>query len=142
MRDSTVIRRFFESVPVNRFLGYRLVSCSSEGVELRMPPRAEYAQEGGVVQGGLLGALADTASAYAFVPGLADDEGLTGVEFKINFLRPARPQGGELVARGRVVRRGRRLGVAEVEVEQEGRAVARGTFTYLFHPRRAGGAGH
>ncbi len=100
-----------------------------------MPVREEFRQEGGVVQGGIVAAFADTASAYAFVPSLGENETMTGVEFKVSFLESASHDAGELEAVAYVVRRGRRLGVSEVRVSQSGREVLAGLFTYLFKKR-------
>lgn len=122
----------FGQVPANRWLGLRLVSCRPGGAEIAMPVRAEFLQEGGVVHGGIVGALADSCAAYGLVHSLNEGQTMTGVEFKLNFLRPAVLGKGDLVARCRVANRGRRLGVCEVEVAQDGRAVARGLFTFLF----------
>ena len=134
MRD---LKSFFAGVPVNRTLGFTLVSCGADGAELTMPVREEYLQETGFLQGGIVSAFADTAAAYALLPGLRKGYGMTGVEFKINFLRPALPGRGDLTARGKVVRQGRTIGVVQVEVEQEGRMTALATFTYLFFERSA-----
>ena len=57
---------------------------------------------------------------------------MTSIEFKLNFLSPARPGGERLTARALVVRRGRRVGVCDVEVVQGDKLVAKGLFTYLF----------
>jgi len=46
----------------------------------------------------------------------------------VNLLARARP--GRLVGRGRVLRRGRRLAVAEGEVTQDGELVAKATVTF------------
>ena len=43
--------------------------------------------------------------------------------------------GGTLVAVGKTLQRGRKLTVAEVDVSQGGRRVARGTFTYVTFDR-------
>ena len=129
------IQEFFDRIPVNAFLGFELVSCGDAGCALTMRGRDEFRQEGGVIQGGILAAFADTASAYAFVSSLAPEETMTGVEFKVNFLEPARLDGGALEATAKVVRRGRRLGVAKVTVTQANRPVATGLFTYLFGKR-------
>lgn len=130
------VRRLFSSVPVNGFLGFELLSCEEGSCLMSMLPREQYRQEGGVVQGGIVAAFADTASAYAFVSSLGESETMTGVEFKVNFLEPAVIDGGTLEAKADVVRRGRRLGIAEVTVSQGGRLVLTGLFTYLFKQRR------
>jgi acyl-coenzyme A thioesterase PaaI-like protein len=61
---------------------------------------------------------------------------MTSIEFKLNFLSPALGDGGTLTARSQVVRKGKKVGVCDVEVTQGERLVAKGLFTYLFYPRR------
>ena len=128
---------FYSRTPVNRHFQFRLISRSPESVTVSMEVLPDYLQEEGVVQGGIISAIADNAAVYAFVPDLGEEEGITSVEFKVNFLRPATGEGGTLEATSRVVHRGRRIGVCDVEVHQSGDLVAKGTFTYLF-VRRAG----
>lgn len=132
MRDPHAL---FARVPVNRTLGFTLVSCGGGQAVITMPVREEYLQETGFLQGGLVSAVADTAAAYALLPGLPQGRGMTGVEFKINFLRPTLPDRGDVTARAQVVRQGKTIGVCQVSVEQEGREVAVATFTYLFFER-------
>jgi uncharacterized protein (TIGR00369 family) len=122
----------FRSVPVNRWLGFRLLEHGPESARAAMPPRPEHLQETGVIQGGILTALADTTAVYALWPQLPPGTRMTSIELKLNFLRPALAGRGELTAGARVVQRGRKVGVCEVQVEQEGRPVALGLFTYLF----------
>ena len=130
------VKEFFAAIPVNRFLGFELILCEDGRCIMSMPVREEFRQEGGVVQGGIVAAFADTASAYAFVSSLSESETMTGVEFKVNFLEPAKIEAGQLEATATVVRRGRRLGVSEVRVVQGGKTILTGLFTYLFRRRR------
>ncbi len=123
----------FADVPLNRHLGFRLIARSVDEAVLAMDARPELVQEEGVIHGGVLAALADTAAVYTLIPGLAAGRTMTSVEFKVNFLRPALPDRGPVTARARVVQRGRRIGVCDVEVTQAGRPVARGLFTYLVY---------
>jgi uncharacterized protein (TIGR00369 family) len=125
----------FGEVPINRHMGSRLLACAGGRSEVAVPVFPHYRQEGGVVQGGIVSAAADTAAAYALLPGLPAGHTMLGIEFKINFLAPAKIDGGELQARGRAVRQGRKVGVAEVEVWQGERQVALGMFTFLILPR-------
>ena len=97
-----------------------------------MRVNADQIQETGVVHGGFLSALADTAAVYVFHPYLPDGESMASIEFKMNFLRPARVERGPLVARSTVLRRGRKVGVCDVEVTQASVVIAKGLFTYLF----------
>lgn len=124
----------FATTPVNRFLGSRLVERTGTRVEVRAPVSAESLQEYGIVQGGIVGALADTAAVYLIIPEAMDRGRVNGVEFKMNFLRPAIADGGELVAVATPVMIGKRIAVCAVDVTQGERHVARGTFTYLVAP--------
>jgi uncharacterized protein (TIGR00369 family) len=123
----------FSETPVNQFLGTTLVERTPEHVTLSMPVRQEMLQETGVVQGGLLSALADTAAVYLLIPEALDVNKVTSVEFKMNFLGPANPGQGDLLARSSIIKRGRRVAVFGVDVTQDDRAVAYGVFTYLLY---------
>ena len=122
----------FSQVSVNRFFGFRLLERSAGEAVLSMEIRQEHLQEGGVVHGGIVSALADTAAVYPFFPDLEGGRTMTSIEFKINFVRPVLPERGDLQARSRVIKRGRRIGLCDVEVTQSGVLVAKGSFTYLF----------
>jgi uncharacterized protein (TIGR00369 family) len=97
-----------------RHLGARLVSVAPGEVEIALPYSERVTQQQGGYHGGAMGALADIAGGYA---GLTMAEGgleVTTVEYKINFL--AAFKDGELRARGRVVRAGKRLIITTAEV--------------------------
>ena len=115
-------------------LGLELGARSDETAECRMAVRPDLIQETGVVQGGILSALADATAVYLCMPGLPDGDSLTSIEFKINFLRPGLPDGGPLVARAEAIRSGRRVKVCRSVVEQDGRALADALLTYLVVP--------
>ena len=51
-----------------------------------MPVRPEYLQGAGIMQGGLIVALADEAIAHAMMTQLNPEEDLTTIELKSNFL--------------------------------------------------------
>ena len=125
----------FDDVPSNRFLGFHLISRSTEGAFLSMEVRPDHLQEEGVLHGGLISAIADSAAVYAFYPDLEASRAMTSIEFKLNFLNPALPGKGVVIAQSKVLKRGRRVGVCEVEVTQSGKLIAKGIFTYLFYDR-------
>ncbi len=127
----------FAATPCNRFLGLQLVACSPERVELRLPVRAEFLQEEGVVQGGLLTALADTAAVYLLHPFLPATRTMTGTSCTMHFLSAALADGGPLQAIAIPVRIGGTLAVCESTIVQGERLVAKGTFTFLVRARRS-----
>ena len=135
MCDAT--RTSFGGVPINRYLGFRLVSRSDAEAIVELDVRPELLQEYGVVHGGILAALADTASVYLIQPALSDAESMTSVEFKVNFLAAARPGADVLRARASLIRKGRRIALCEARVVQGETEVLRGLFTYLISERRS-----
>lgn len=125
----------FGSGAVHRMLGIVRGPRTDEEAELALPLRPDLLQETGVVQGGILSALADASAVYLVLDGLPKDRTLTSIEFKMNFLRAATLAAGDLCARAEKIRIGRTLAVCRVTVSQGDRAVAEGLFTYLISAR-------
>jgi uncharacterized protein (TIGR00369 family) len=91
----------------------------------------------GTLHGGILCDIADAAMGMAYVSLLSPAESFTTIELKINFLRPFWT--GRLIARGRVLRKGRTLGLVECRITDEGRhLVAYATSTCLTIPGKPG----
>ena len=95
-------------------LGARLLKVEKGRVEIELPYSEHITQQQGGFHGGAIGALADISAGYAGLTVLDPGLEITTVEYKINFL--AAFQGGRLLARGQVVRTGRRVVVATAEV--------------------------
>jgi uncharacterized protein (TIGR00369 family) len=127
----TVSVEGFGSVPVNRLFGFELKSADGGAAAVGFRPGSAHAQEYGVVHGGIISTLADTAAVYTILPDLAADERMTSIEFKINFLGGAVVERGEVTATARLVRKGRTVAVAQVDVRQGEAQVATGLFTYI-----------
>ncbi len=126
----------FAATPSNQLLGMRLVSRSAERVELELPTRPELAQEEGVVHGGFVTTLADSAAVYLLWPELGQGRTMTSIEFKMNFLGAGDPNGAPLRAVATPLRVGRTVAVCESEVFQGDRRIAKGTFTYLVRDKQ------
>ena len=78
-------------VPLSATLGIRLAEATSDAVRLELDWRAELCTAGGVLHGGALMSLADTAGAVcAFLNLPADAEGTTTIESKTNLLAAVR----------------------------------------------------
>lgn len=121
----------FGSVPVNRLFGFDLRGHDGTTASVAFHPDPAHAQEYGVVHGGIVATLADTAAVYTIHPGLAAGERMTSIEFKVNFLAGATVERGEVLARARLVRKGRTVAVVQVDVAQGPVQVATGLFTYI-----------
>jgi len=108
------VRASFRRQRIMATIGAALTRVIPGDVEIELPFRDDLVQQHGYVHGGIIAAIADSACGYAALSlSPAGAEVLT-VEYKINFLAPAR--GERFVARGRVIRAGRTVSVCEGEV--------------------------
>jgi uncharacterized protein (TIGR00369 family) len=89
----------------------------------------------GVLHGGVITSLADAATGIAMLTALDDGWSHLTTSLQMTFLSPGR-LGETVVARGRVVKRGRRFGYAEADVEREGDGtlLARAAATFMIQP--------
>ena len=108
------IRQSFARQGMMTTLGVELLRLAPGEAELRLPHSERVHQQQGGFHGGAIGALADVAGGYAAMTMAPEGDEVTTVEYKINFL--AAFVGGELRARGRVLRAGKRLIVTTAEV--------------------------
>ena len=118
------VQRSFERQGLMIHLGARLVGVRAGQVEIELPYSERVTQQQGGFHGGAIGALADISAGYAALTVAGPEFEVTTVEYKINFL--AAFQGGRLLARGEVVRSGRRVIVASarvVHVDPQGQTV-------------------
>ncbi|WP_322487354.1 PaaI family thioesterase [Chloroflexus sp.] len=86
--------------------------CPGE-LAITMPADPSYSQQHGYIHGGVIASILDSACGYAALSLMPADREVLTVEFKINFLSPAR--GNRFVAIGRVVRTGRTVTVCRGE---------------------------
>ncbi|MDA1113106.1 MAG: PaaI family thioesterase [Planctomycetota bacterium] len=121
----------FDETPINKFLGLQLIQSDPSGGQVLLPDCENFIQEGGVVHGGVLSTLADTAAVYAILPHLEKGKSMTSIEFKMNFFRPGRTGKGGLLAVSKIIKGGRSVNVCESTIFQDDVELAKGTFTYL-----------
>lgn len=95
-------------------LGATLGKITPGTVEIMMRPCPAISQQHGFVHAGAVSAVADSAAGYAALSLMPAGSGVLTTEFKINLVAPA--TGDSLVARGRVVKAGRTLTLAQAEV--------------------------
>ena len=118
--------------PVVEFVGIKLMEVVPGRSKLVLPYREELRNSMGVMQGGILGVLADVAGGVSLYSVLPDPVKVVipTIEFKLNFLRPA--GGKDVMARGRVAHQGRRIAVCQVDLTTESETLlATGLFTYM-----------
>lgn len=115
------VRASFDKQGLMRTLGATLESVTPGAVAIALAPGPAVSQQHGFVHAGAVSAIADSAAGYAALTLMPQGAGVLTAEFKINLLAPA--AGDRIVARGRVVKAGRTLTLAQAEVfaETEGR---------------------
>lgn len=102
----------------------------------RMPADERFANPAGIIQGGFLAAMADSAMGAAGVTWAKGRKvHCANAELKISFLRPA-TVGGSLTCTAEVISGGSRVAFVEaLIVDDEGRHVAKAGSTYLLADR-------
>lgn len=119
-----------------RLIGMRLGSIDIDTATILLDIDAErHYQPFGIVHGGVLATLIDTATFWAAFARLPQETGLVNVDLKLNYLQPA--FSGRLTAVGRCVRPGRTINYAEAHVyDESGALLVHGTSTLMALPGR------
>ena len=108
------VRRSFESLTLMRTIGARLISVAPGEVEIELPFREDLTQHHGFLAAAALTAIVDVACGYAAMTLMPPGASVLTIEYKVNFLSPARGQ--RMLARSRVVRPGRTVTVCSGDV--------------------------
>jgi uncharacterized protein (TIGR00369 family) len=126
------------AILVNRCPYFSLLSMEIKDLQwgtclLEVKLEEKHLQPFGMVHGGVLASVVDSAAFWAVFPQVEKGMGLTTVEMKLNYLAPA--QKGKLVAQGRCIKMGKTLALGETHVRNgEGALVAHGTATMMVVP--------
>ena len=124
------LREGITRIPYAQLLGISFEAATRGAATLSMSARPELERFGGIMHGGALASLADTASAFAVLTMLEPEEQTVTVDLTLHYLRPVTE--GKLTARARVVRAGRRVATVSIEISDEsGALVVTALTTYL-----------
>lgn len=116
------IREALEKVPFARLLGLELAEIEHGAATFRLSVRDDLKQNKGLLHGGVIASLIDTAAAFAAVTLLEPGQSTTTVDLTIHYLRPL--TAGRATARARVLRAGRRMLVISIDVLDDAEALA------------------
>jgi 1,4-dihydroxy-2-naphthoyl-CoA hydrolase len=115
--------------------GFVLAKAEPGRVVLRMRVDERHKQVHGVVHGGVLAALADTAGGLATYMAVPRGTRVATVEMKINYLEAV--EGGNVSADARVIRLGKHIAVVDCDVrEEDGRLAGKALMTFFVSPFR------
>ncbi|WP_052888267.1 PaaI family thioesterase [Thermogemmatispora carboxidivorans] len=126
-----------------QLLGMRVEAAEPGRGRVRLTVDARLMHPQGLVHGGVIFSLADTAMAMALLASYPPGTRTGTIEAKINYLRAVRD--GQLLAEAAIIHQGRTTAVLEATVyhlsqeRQEPRAVARVLSTFYIFPREGQG---
>lgn len=107
-------REIFERQSFMRMIGARIVLLAPGACDIELPYRDDLCQQNVYLHGGVVTSIADTSCGIASSTLMSAQAGVLSVEFKYNMMAAA--AGERFIARGRVIRPGRTLTVAESAV--------------------------
>jgi len=118
-----------------KLFGFVIVKAQPGRVAVRMRVEERHMQVYGVVHGGVVAALADTAGGLAVYMAYPRGTRVATVEMKINFLEAV--EGGNITAEAVVVRKGRHIAVTDCDVRDSSRRLlAKALMTFFVGPFR------
>lgn len=122
-----------EIIPFNKFLGIAIEEALDGYVRLRLPYRPELIGDGSrpALHGGVISTLIDTCGGFAVWTQLRIEDRVSTIDLRVDYLAPGAAEA--LIAEGRVVRVGNRVGVVDVRCWQPSapeRTVATGKAVY------------
>lgn len=115
---------------IAKTLGFTMTDIAPGRSTMEIEVDERFANPMGTLHGGVLCDIADAAMGMAYASELERGETFTTLELKINFMKPV--WRGHLRAEGKVVKRGRTVGLVECDVlDEKGSLVARASSTCM-----------
>lgn len=116
--------------PIAKTLGFAMTDLAPGRATMELDVDERLANPMGTLHGGVLCDIADAAMGMAYASELERGETFTTLELKINFMKPVWK--AHLRAEGKVVKRGRTVGLVECDVlDEKGSLVARASSTCM-----------
>ena len=123
------IRERLGQIPYARLLGIELEAVTPGVVTLRMSVRNDLMRNNGIVHGGAIASLIDSATAFALISLDPTQQAVT-IDLHVNFTRPL--VDGQATSTAKVIRAGRRVVFISAEVfDSSGNLVATALSTYI-----------
>lgn len=105
------VKDSFEKQGLMKTLKAKLVEVNEGQVKISCEFSEELTQQCGFFHGGVVTSIVDSACGYAALTLMPEDTEVLSVEFKINFMKPAKTE--RLIAIGKVLQSGKILTICE-----------------------------
>jgi len=123
------IRKVANNSPYYQLLGMEIMEIKEGESKIQMPFKQGLTHPYRIVHGGAIASLADSGVAMALISLVEPKDRIATIEFKINFFAPVSK--GNLEAQAKIIHKGSKTAVGEVEVKnEEGKLVAKVIATY------------
>ena len=127
------IIHIINSCPFFQHMSMQLVSIDIDQAEIELNASQSHLQPYGMVHGGVVATLIDTATFWAAFMRIPEDAGMVNIDLKLNYLKSF--QKGLLRAKGTTIRSGQSISYAEAKVlDTGGELIAHGTSTLMTLP--------
>lgn len=127
------VQESVRTAPYPALIGMQLAAMEFDRCRIELQLGERHLQPFGIIHGGVLATLIDTATFWAGFLRLPDECGLVNVDLKLNYLKAV--SRGTLRAEGRCLRPGRQISYTEASVYDEaGELIAHGTSTLMALP--------
>jgi uncharacterized protein (TIGR00369 family) len=127
------LKNVLNTSPYPTHMSMQLAAIDFDRAVIEMILGKNHLQPFGIVHGGVLATLIDTATFWAAFLKIPEDAGLVNIDLKLNYLRPV--QHGKLRAEGLCIKAGRSISYAEAKILNEKREMlAHGTSTLMILP--------
>jgi uncharacterized protein (TIGR00369 family) len=128
--------------PLHHLTGIGPVRIDDGAATVVLPATKWLTSPATTIQGGVLAMLADIAMTMAVQTTVPAGTAAAGLDLKVNYLRPALPDGRDLTARASIVHAGRTLVITRAEVDNaDGKRVALATGSSMYLPGRPAALG-
>jgi len=123
------VRKVANNSPYYQLLGMKIMEIKEGESKIQMPFKQGLTHPYRIVHGGAIASLADSSVAMALISLVEPKDRIATIEFKINFFAPVSK--GKLEAQAKIIHKGSKTAVGEVEVKnEEGKLVAKVIATY------------
>ncbi len=137
LRLATELRSRLRNIGITNFLGFTLDEATRGRVVISLRVQKKLLQVHGVMHGGVIAVLADTAGGLASYMACPPGTRVATIEMKINFLEAI--SAGTVKAVAEVVRIGRHTSVVDCDItDSKKRLVGKALMTFFVGPFPAG----
>ena len=127
------LKKIVNTSPYPTHMSMQLDAIDLDTATIKLELGQCHLQPYGIVHGGVLATLVDTATFWAVFMRIPDDAGLVNIDLKLNYLKPV--DKGQLRAEGAAIRSGKSLSYSEASVmDADGELIAHGTSTLMILP--------